>query len=148
MLIPINAGYYDIKYQSLMTTAGGTTISSVYPSIFVENNYVMTLTVYNNSVLYNMTGFTNWRCGIGDLGSTGPFLDIADAQFNVVGDGSDLANGILTVRINSNSAALEADLGTKTSKVYYLEIQKDSTTTPATIALFPCLVKNVVYDVA
>ena len=138
---------YDIKYQSLMSNVVSGTTTSFAPQMYIDNNYLITLTIYNEGVVQDLSAQTDWRCGIGDLGDTGPLLEIDDTDINVAEDGADPENGITTIRVNTNSAALEADLSTREYKRYYLELQSNSASTVTTNALFPVNVRNTVYEI-
>ena len=148
MSVPSILWYYDANIASQINS-DGTTSSVTTPKIFTNNNYTLKIqlyNIYNNT--YDVSSITNWRCGIGNLGSTAaPFISAVDADFNLDA-WSDPSTGKISVAIDTNSATIEADIGSKIFKIYYIEIKGTSGTDDITISLNKIYVASTVWNVA
>lgn len=136
--------YYDISDQQLKTDSNCSSTTYSYPTVFVENQYLLTAYIYNNCAAYDLSTVSDWKYGIGNI-SEGALVESNAASINTVGDGSNVAAGVITIRINTNSTELESDIGTSGNKVYYSELVADPDTEYTTVFFCPINVKNTVY---
>ena len=147
MALPSVTFYFDCDGQKLINS-DGTDDNVVTPAFYTNNNYVFKIQLYNIfPAVLDVSSITAWKCGIGNLGGTAaPFIEAVNADFNLDAF-ADTANGKISIAIDSNSSTMEADLGSKILKIYYLEIKGTSGTDDITISLNKIYGKSTVYNV-
>ena len=148
MSIPSLTFYYDLDGQQLINS-DGTTDNVVTPAIYTNNNYVLKIQLYNTYPnVFDVSGIVTWKAGIGNLGGTAaPFIEAVNADFN--NDAwANTALGKISIDIDSNSTTMEADLGSKILKIYYLECKGNDGANDITISLSKIYGKSTVYNVA
>jgi len=147
MSVPSIEFWYDTNGQKLINS-DGTDDSVVTPAFYTNNNYTLKIHLYNQfPTVFDVSSIVQWKCGIGNLGGTAaPFIEAVNADFNLDAF-ADTANGKISIAIDSNSSTMEADLGSKILKIYYLEIKGTSGTDDITISLNKIYGKSTVYNV-
>ena len=147
MSVPSILWYYDVNSNSIINS-DGTTSSVTTPKIFTNNNYTLKIQLYNiYPAVYDLSGVTVWKCGIGNLGGTAaPYIESLNADFNL-DPWADPTNGKISIAIDSNSATMEADIGSKVFKIYYIEIRDISGANEITISLNKIYGASTVYNI-
>ena len=147
MRTPISLSF-DLGVKSLVTPADPNVVSTQTTQVYVENEYVLCLNIYNvPPTKVNLSGTVSYKLGIGYLDGVAPLLESNNAQFNIPGDWAlvNPTNGLISVRVDTNNAALEADLGSDAYKSYYLEVKAQDAIGDSTVLLCPITVFNTVY---
>ena len=141
---PVNV-WYDSDIPGLIDSNVSGTISqtTVFPQIFDYGDYVLRMRIYDQApATKNLTNVSSFSMEIGELGGE-VFITANNASFNSSADWSlvNVGSGQISVRFDSNVAALSADLGTSTWKQYYCEILGSNTTTGDTLTVMVCPIR-------
>lgn len=145
----------DLTYNSdlgiSVNIASPSTSNGLVLRAYAYNANLLRFTVVNTAgVAVDLSSVTAWRLGFGNLGTGSPLVATADGDINQVADWASVnpAAGLLCAKLDLTTAELVADLGTKTQKLYYFDLQGDSSDGLSwqSIALLPLTCVNTVYS--
>lgn len=137
----------------------GISVNIASPS--TSNGLVLRAYAYNANLLritvvdtagtaVDLSSVSAWRLGFGNLGTGVPLVATADANINDAGDWAsvDPSAGLLCARLDLTTNALLDDLGTKSQKLYWADLQGQTGDGLSwqTVVLLPITCVNTVYS--
>jgi hypothetical protein len=127
--------YFNVDYKSWCSSDGSPLPPHVHPAVGIESTLLRIHLVHNNGVEFTDLALTNTFESrlVTALGSTGTTLALASASdFNVsgdwpesslgAGDGTNVLEGRISIRLNCATTELATALGTSSSRRYWFTL--------------------------
>lgn len=140
---------FDLDAKHLVLASNANAESNSVIAAYTDNEYLFRMNIFNDPpTKLDMTNVTSFKLGIGLLNATTPMVESDNTEFNVFGDWAEtnVAAGLISCRVDTNSATLEAWLANAEWKQCYCEVKATDPIGDSTIALFPITIKNTLYD--